>query len=157
MERPCANCGQLFKPHPSVRNQKYCSERSCQRKRKRDWEKSKLSQDSDYRINKSTSRKRWHSSHPEYWKEYRRKNPSKEERNRIKQHSRNQQVRLKRSKIAKSDELKADQKRISGLFLMVPVSEDAIAKSDELIVDIKPFTPVSEPVRPTPSVIAKTY
>ena len=152
MEKACLSCGQLFKPHPSVRDQKYCSARVCQRRRKRDWEKKKLSQDCDYRINKSASRKRWQSNNPEYWKAYRRKNPSKAERNRVLQRGRNQQVRLKRSKIAKSDEQKTDSQRISGRFRMVPVSFGEIAKSDELIVDIMPLSPgytslQSNPVR----------
>jgi len=49
MERTCVCCGEMFKPHPAVKHQRYCSGRECQRARRRWWQREKLATDEAYR------------------------------------------------------------------------------------------------------------
>lgn len=37
----CEACQRMFRPRPQNPNQKYCSEASCQRERKRRWQRAK--------------------------------------------------------------------------------------------------------------------
>ena len=53
MEKTCACCKKQFMAHPAVRDQRYCSDPECQKARKRNWQKEKLSRDSDYRANQA--------------------------------------------------------------------------------------------------------
>lgn len=96
--------------------------------------------DPDYRFNQTLSNKKWAEANPDYWKEYRKKNPEKVERNRILQtirnrrRSKNQDVNAKvdTSLIAKVDASKSSNFRLVGQFWLVPV----IAKVDALKVNI---------------------
>ncbi|NLI31809.1 MAG: hypothetical protein GX422_03355 [Deltaproteobacteria bacterium] len=47
----CAHCGCRFEPNPRVKNQSCCSQKDCQRARKRKWRKAKLVSDPDYKAN----------------------------------------------------------------------------------------------------------
>jgi len=74
-----------------------------------------------------------------YWREYRRRNPEKAERNRLLQTIRNRKARsspsdakMDASVIAKMDASKFDNFEILGQFWLVPV----IAKMDALKVNI---------------------
>ena len=58
-----------------------------------------MREDSDYRLNQKLSNKEWAEANPDYWKEYRKENPEKAERNRILQKIRNR----RRTKKGKSD------------------------------------------------------
>jgi hypothetical protein len=78
-------------------------------------------------------------ANPGYWREYRRKNPEKAERNRLLQGIRNRKARsspsdakMEASVIAKMDALKFDNFEILGQFWLIPV----IAKMDALKVNI---------------------
>ena len=55
----CAHCGARFIPAPQVPNQAYCSKANCQKERRRQWHKSKLQSDPDYRDNQSRAQKAW--------------------------------------------------------------------------------------------------
>mgnify|MGYP006200502529 CR=1 FL=1 len=63
----CAHCGARFIPAPQVPNQAYCSKANCQKERRRQWQKSKLQSDPDYRDNQSRAQKAWTDRNPEYW------------------------------------------------------------------------------------------
>lgn len=71
--------------------------------------------DPDYRLNQGLSQKQWAKANAGYWKQYRRKNPDKAQRNRILQTIRNRKARgqpldakIETSLIAKMDALKVN-------------------------------------------------
>ncbi len=67
----CVHCGAPFIPAPQVPNQAYCSKANCQKERRRQWHKSKLQSDPDYKINQSLAQKAWAGRNPGYWKVHR--------------------------------------------------------------------------------------
>lgn len=71
----CAHCGIRFTPAPQVPNQAYCSKPVCQKERRRQWQKSKLQSDPDYRDNQSRAQKAWTDRNPEYWRNHRLNRP----------------------------------------------------------------------------------
>jgi len=135
MEKTCACCKKRFIAHPAVRDQRYCSDPECQKARKRNWQKEKLSRDSDYRVNQATAQRQWCSRNRDYWRQYRKRNPAYTERNRLRQRERNR-GRRSGSGIAKMDELKGKTVIRSGRYRLVPFCNQGIAKMDELIVEI---------------------
>ena len=84
----CAHCGHLFDPDPRVKNQRYCSDKECQRARKKLWRRHKLATDPDYKANQIDSHKTWRENNPEDWRKYRERNPAYAERNRSRQRAR---------------------------------------------------------------------
>lgn len=89
MEKRCECCKRRFIPRPAVRHQEYCSNPECQKARKRAWQKEKLASDSDYRANQAEAQRQWRSRNRDYWRRYRRRNPTYTEGNRIRQRERN--------------------------------------------------------------------
>ena len=79
----CCHCGDFFPPSPRHKKQDYCKKPKCRRARKAAWQRNKLQTDSDYRLTQKLSQKSWAEANPNYWKEYRKRNPEKAERNRI--------------------------------------------------------------------------
>ena len=69
--KPCLACGKYFLPRPQTPNQSYCSESSCQRTRRRRWQKEKLKTDPDYLHNQKDAQRAWFERHPGYWRQYR--------------------------------------------------------------------------------------
>jgi len=67
----CAHCGARFLPAPQVPNQAYCSKPGCQKERRRQWQKSKLQTDPDYRDNQLRAQKAWTDRNPDYWRQHR--------------------------------------------------------------------------------------
>lgn len=134
-EIECVYCGDFFEGSPRHKNQTCCGNSACQRAKKAAWQRHKLKTDPDYRANQKSSQKKWLEAHPDYWKEYRKNNPEKAERNRILQTMRNRRARSKEDKstlIAKMDASKPDKIEIVGQFWMVPV----IAKMDASKINI---------------------
>ena len=86
-EVPCIHCGTFFIPRN--RKQKYYSFPECQKARRAAWQRNKLQKDREYCENQRISNKKWLQNNPGYWKEYRRKNPDKADRNRALQKVRN--------------------------------------------------------------------
>ncbi len=70
-QKRCAGCGELFSVLPHVPGQTYCSAPTCQRARKRLWQKAKLQTDPDYRENQRAAQEAWVRRNPDYWKRYR--------------------------------------------------------------------------------------
>jgi hypothetical protein len=135
----CVYCGDFFDPSPRHKNQTACKERKCQRAKKAAWQRHKMKTDPDYRFNQKVCQRQWVEAHPGYWKEYRKRNPEKAERNRILQAIRNRRARsaqedgkMDRLLIAKMDASKFDNFEVLGQFWMVPV----IAKMDALKVNL---------------------
>lgn len=82
----CAHCGQPFEPRPQVPDQAFCSTPGCQRARKRQWQRSKLQSDPDYRANQQVAQQAWAQRNQDYWRNYRAIGPDDGEWNRKRQH-----------------------------------------------------------------------
>lgn len=127
-EVPCLHCGSFYIPRN--RKQSYCTFPDCQRARKAAWQRKKLQTDPAYREDQRISNKKWQKSRPDYWKEYRCKNPDKAERNRLMQRIRNRRnkglVCPDVNMIAKMDVRKTSVQELCGQYWLVP----AIAKMD---------------------------
>ena len=136
----CIYCGDLFDPSPRHRNQTACKKAKCQSEKKAAWQRHKMRTDPFYRSNQEISQKQWARANPGYWKQYRKRNPEKAERNRILQTIRNRRrsgqgdsdAKMDASLIAKMDASRSDSFQILGQFWLIPV----IAKMDALKVNI---------------------
>jgi len=99
-----------------------------------------MATDPDFKRDQKLSNKKWAQNNPGYWKEYRKRNPVKAERNRILQAIRNRRRSNNRNKhantdtplIAKVDASISNNFKVVGQFWLVPV----IAKVDALKVNI---------------------
>lgn len=137
---PCVYCGDFFDPSPRHKNQTACKKIKCQRAKKAAWQRHKLKTDPIYAANQKSSQQQWVKANPGYWKQYRRKNPEKAERNRIAQAIRNRRARstpdttpMDQVLIAKMDASKFDNFQMLGQFWLLSV----IAKMDWLADCIK--------------------
>ncbi|MFC1836041.1 hypothetical protein ACFL2Q_15195 [Thermodesulfobacteriota bacterium] len=82
MEKPrCSACGRLFETCRQVKNQRYCSQDSCLKQRKRRWQKRKRAEDSEYRANQLDANKRWRVKTLDYWRDYRKRHSDYARRN----------------------------------------------------------------------------
>jgi hypothetical protein len=145
-KRLCKKCRQLFKVRPQIPNQKYCSQKKCQRARKNVWQKAKIRTDKAYRQNQKEAQKRWHKSNPEYYQNYRKKNPEYTAKNRLAQAERNRRKRsvsgLKSiyDVIAEMD-LSSNKISIkSGRYTIISADNPKFAKMDVIIADISTKT-----------------
>jgi hypothetical protein len=142
MER-CACCGKRFRPNPRLKQQRYCSQKKCQKIRRRRWQKRKLVTDEDYRRNQADAQRRWRRRNPEYWRTYRRDHPDYTNRNRELQRDRSRRRRDSRSRdevmesgIAKMDALAPASPIVSGTYKIFPESGPGFAKMDPLIIKL---------------------
>jgi hypothetical protein len=135
---PCLGCSTFFIPRNKL--QTHCSTSACQRARKALWQRQKLANDPDYAQGQKLSNKKWLADNPDYWKDYRSRNPGKAARNRVLQQIRNR-ARTSTVKvldtprhvgIAKMDARKPLINGICGEFWLVPM----IAKMDAVKIFI---------------------
>jgi hypothetical protein len=99
--------------------------------------------DVEYRANQRQSHQEWLRANPNYWQDYRKKNPEKAERNRLLQAIRNRRrrrfdeasARWDPPLIAKMDASKSEDFSPIGQFWLVPV----IAKMDALKIFLHPI------------------
>ena len=139
-EIQCWHCGDFFLESPRHKEQFYCMKPECRRAKKAAWKRKKMREDPEYRLNHKTSNKKWAEANPGYWKDYRKRNPEKAERNRILQTIRNRRRSMKGKSdergapplIAKVDASISSHFTLVGRFFLVPV----IAKVDALKVNI---------------------
>ena len=141
----CIHCSKEFKPNPRVKNQRYCSEKSCQKARRARWQRQKMAADPDYKDNKIRCQKQWHKSRPGYYKDYRDKHPEYVKRNRLLQEIRDIRRRKDKSTdiqvkmLAKLDSLlKPYYSRRGSIFRLIPQSSGMLAKLDSLVVKLIP-------------------
>ena len=137
-KKRCVQCHCAFIP---LRNpdQRFCNKRPCQNARKRQWRKQKRSKDPDYRENQRRAQKK--SSY--YWNNYRQTHPEYTQRNRNKQKIRDMRRArselARKSHLAKSDALMANNLIKSGTYRLIPTYPN-LAKSDALTVNISLIT-----------------
>ena len=129
-ERCCCNCHRVLDLNPRIKNQKYCRRKTCQRERKRHWQRQKMATDPDYRENQKTAQTKWLEANPDYWRNYRRGHKKYCDRNRLLQGKRDANRRS--WNLAKMDALKYENRIIPGRYYYLrPVSAD-LAKMDTL-------------------------
>ncbi|MEA3275647.1 MAG: hypothetical protein U9Q81_10245 [Pseudomonadota bacterium] len=141
-KRRCAACGCLFVPRRNVPQQRYCSERACQRTRRRRWQRQKLKADADYRANQAAAQRRWRERHPQYWRAYRQRHPGYTSRNREHQRDRNRRRRLAATgpsppAIANMDVCALGKGIVSGTYRLIPVTNSGLAKMDAYMVKMQ--------------------
>ena len=124
---PCLSCNFFFIPRNHL--QTFCSGPDCQRARKALWQNKKITTDPEYKRDQSLAQQKWLQNNPGYWKEYRKRNPGKVQRNRSLQKIRN----LKRSGveappktprtvgIAKMDARKIRKDGLFGEYWIIPI------------------------------------
>lgn len=134
MSKRCKACGRLFRPHPRVPDQTYCSDPECQRERRRRWQQQKRQEDPHYRENDADHHKAWAATNPGYWKRYRDSHPDYADRNRSLQQDRNR--RQAETGIANEDASTPVLPFQSGRYRLVLVAAAGIANEDEWIVEI---------------------
>jgi hypothetical protein len=135
---PCLGCSTFFIPRNKL--QGYCSHPDCQRARKALWQRQKLANDPEYAQGQKLSNNKWLANTPNYWKDYRSRNPEKAARNRVLQQIRNK-AKAPSDKgfemprhvgIAKMDARKPLINGLLGEFWLVPM----IAKMDAVKIFI---------------------
>jgi hypothetical protein len=91
----CANpnCRKLFLTDSRVKGQRYCSKKTCQRLRKRQWQRQKIKNDPDYRDNQRDAQLCWVGQNRDYWRRYREQHPGYVKRNRLLQKARDRRRR----------------------------------------------------------------
>ena len=140
--RKCKNCNRLFVITARHPGQEYCSRKKCQKARKTQWQRRRLSGDEDYRGNQADCQARWAAKNPGYWKRYREKHPESAQRNRDKQRERN---RINRRQppaksilptIANMDAKHQQKPLISGYYELTPLTDPPFANMDPIVVRI---------------------
>jgi hypothetical protein len=134
MSKHCKACGRVFRPHPQVPDQTYCSAPECQRERRRRWQQQKRREDPHYRENDADHHKAWAAANASYWKRYREMHPDYTDRNRSLQQDRNR--RQAEAGIANEDASTVVSPFQSGRYRLVLVTAAGIANEDVWIVEI---------------------
>jgi hypothetical protein len=92
--RQCRYCERSFQPSKFQPEQSVCGDPACQRRRRADYHRQKIAADREYRQGCLDSAQKWRSRNPDYWRRYREQHPEAAERNRQRQHVRDQKQRL---------------------------------------------------------------
>lgn len=132
------HCKEPFSRYKNRKNQNYCSKKECQKARKAKWKRERAKKDPKFKQYTRQANRDWRAMSEGYYKEYRKRNPEKAQRNRILQRVRNEKRKTKAqeemarvdasSVIAKVDVLKPSNHQAYNEFWLVPV----IAKVDVL-------------------------
>lgn len=94
-ERRCRYCQKSFQPSKFQSRQQVCGAPECQKQRRTEYHKQKISTDPEYREVCRESPRKWRARNPGYWKRYREERPAAAERNRQQQKIRDRKQRLR--------------------------------------------------------------
>jgi hypothetical protein len=94
--RCCPYCQRSFLPSLYRPQQEVCNQPECQRRRRVEYHRKKIANDSEYHQVVLESQKKWRAQHPDYDKQRRHANPKLVENNRERQRHRDQKRRLQR-------------------------------------------------------------
>ena len=127
--KKCINCGKTFKPVPQAPKQTYCAATTCQKERRKKWQKNKLQTDPDYKKNQASAQKAWANRNRDYWRKYR-----ESEKNQGKQ-------TLKDNSTHNDHFIKMDLSSswlpfTNGLFKLKLIANNNSAKIDSWIIEI---------------------
>ena len=150
----CAHCSKEVSMSPRCKRQRYCTERACQVARKQVWRRQKTKEDPEYQAGQRLSQSKWLLRRPDYWRQYRERNPEKtranRERQRLRDHIRYAGDRSKATlNLAKSDAVTSENGKTSektlplprlGEYWLIPIVTADLAKSDALRVKIETMT-----------------
>jgi hypothetical protein len=92
--RQCRYCERSFQPSKFQPGQSVCGDPVCQRRRRADYHRQKIAADPEYRQGCLDSAQKWRSRNPDYWRRYHEQHPEAVERNRKRQHVRDQKQHL---------------------------------------------------------------
>lgn len=92
--RCCQYCQQSFQPSKYRPDQSVCSAADCQRRRRSDYDRQKLSADGEYAQVARDSQRKWRDAHPDYQKQYWKSHPEAAEQNRQQQRQRDRKRRV---------------------------------------------------------------
>lgn len=135
--RRCLACGDAFPLRSQTPQQAYCSNKACQRERRKLWQRERRQADNDYRENQAQAQRRWQAAHPDYWRRYRHDHPDYAQRNRDQQQRRNaERDNRPVPVIAKMDASGPALPVQTGLYLLSGMQDNSIAKMDAWIVEI---------------------
>lgn len=93
-QRQCRFCQKSFQASRYHPEQAACSEPACQQQRRSQSRQKKLAEDPEYREVCRDSARKWRANNPGYWKQYRARNPASVDRNRDRQHQRDERQRV---------------------------------------------------------------
>jgi len=125
----CAHCRRLILSNPRVKDQRYCSQKACQRARKTLWQRQKMATDPDYQLNQRDCQKDWKKRNHDYWRRYRSQHPGYITRNRLLQKHRDRRRRLHHlAKMDASEQIFAVK---PGSYYLIP-AKGHLAKMDTL-------------------------
>jgi len=121
-DRRCRFCQKTFQPSKYQLRQAVCGEPSCQRQRRSEYRQRKLAADAEYRQVCQDSSRKWRAAHPDYWKQYRKKNPQSVDHNREQQKCRDHKRRLRH--LANNTSAWDLKQAAAGVWLLGPGAED---------------------------------
>ena len=94
--RCCRYCQLLFEPSKFRPDQRVCHQPECQRRRRTEYHRHKMTADTEYAQVVRDSRRKWRQAHPGYQKVWRQSHPEAQERNRQLQRRRDAKRRVHR-------------------------------------------------------------
>jgi hypothetical protein len=94
VSRRCRYCLQIFQPSVYRPQQSVCTQPDCQRRRRSEYHRERIRNDSAYAEDVRASQKKWRHAHRDYWKHYRQQRPEVVDRNRQQQRRRDHKRRL---------------------------------------------------------------
>ena len=143
--RRCPYCQRSFLPTLYRPQQEVCSQPECQRRRRTDYHRKKIANDSEYHQVVLESQKKWRARHADYEQQRRQANPKLVEKNRERQRYRDQKRRLQ---LLAKNNLALDLKHsASEVWLLGPrlrdLDKNNLASAQVLILPL--LTSVSSP------------
>ena len=137
----CHYCHQTFDPSPFHPRQTVCGSPECQRQRRHNHHRKKITIDPEYHQACLESQKKWRDNHPDYQRNYRSSHETYVEQNRQKQQQRNQKRRL--GLIVKNN-LAIDLKQLPARVWMTGPGLEEIVKNNLAISQVLIFQTLGE-------------
>jgi hypothetical protein len=137
----CTYCHSTFTPSLFHPKQTTCMSPECQRRRKNDSHRRRITTDPDYRKTCIDSRKKWRDNHPDYQRSYRSKHEAYVQQNRRMQQQRNHKRQLE---LIVKNNLAIDLKQLPARVWMTGPGLEAIVKNNLAISQIVIFQAVGE-------------
>ncbi len=144
----------MFQPSKYRPAQMVCSQPECQRRRRADYHRQKMAADPVYRQVCRDSPEKWRLRHPDYWRQYRERHPAAVERNRQRQHVRDQKRRLR--DLANNNSVFDLKHSAAGVWLLGPglqnLANNNVARAQVWILEALPprKSPASESCKQQP-------
>lgn len=138
--RCCRFCQQSFKPSEFRPDQSVCSQPDCQRRRRGEYHRSKIENDSEYAEVVRDSRRKWRAAHPDYQKTYRQSHEAAVARNRQLQERRDSQRRVQ---LLVKNSLALDLKRCTAEAWLIGPGAGDLVKNNVAPCQMFIFQPIT--------------